>query len=111
MPLEKGMKKTGGRKKGSINKNTETKLAFVRYILDKGEKDIDNIWPELKPKEQMEAIIKLLEYDLPKHSRIENVGKQQPDITINFIAASPEKLAEQNTIDIEHEEIDEGHSD
>lgn len=105
MPYEKGQLKTGGRKKGAVNKNTEAKLAFVDYIVNKGEKDIEKIWKGLLPKEQMDAVIKLLEYQLPKHARIENVNKMPQSVTINFLPATPERIEEINTEDISYEEI------
>ena len=105
MPYKKGQKKTGGRKVGAVNKNTETKLAFVKYLIGKGEKDADKIWEGLTDKEKMDAIIKLLEYDLPKHARIENVNKMPQSVTINFLPATPERIEENNVIDIPHEEI------
>jgi hypothetical protein len=111
MPLEKGQKKTGGRKKGSLNKKTEVANAFVDYIINKGYKDIDKLWAGLKPKEQMEAITKLIEFTIPKQARIEHNHKQLPNLTVNFLPASPERIAEQNTIDISHEEIESENSD
>lgn len=111
MPLEKGQKKTGGRKKGSLNKKTEIANAFVDYIINKGYKDVDKLWEGLKPKEQMEAITKLIEFTIPKHARIEHNSKQLPSLTVNILPATPERIAEQNTIDITDYEIEPTDSD
>lgn len=107
MPFEKGIKKKGGRKKGSLNKKTEVANAFVEYIIEKGYDDIDELWKELKPKERMDAITKLMDFAIPKHARIEDRTKIPTTINVNLIPASPERLEQQNTIDITHEEIDE----
>lgn len=106
MSYEKGNVKKGGRKAGVPNKSTQVKKAFVEYILTKGEEDIDNLWDELRAKDKMDAIIKLMEFALPKLGRIETTHKAPSNITINLLPASPEKIAEQNTIDISHEEVD-----
>lgn len=111
MPLEKGMKKKGGRKKGSLNKNTEVAHAFINYLVGKGHKEADLIWEELKAKEKMDALTKLMDFVVPKQARVENVNKQLPNLTINFLPATPERLAEQNTLDITHEEIEPTDSD
>ena len=106
MSFKKGHIKKGGRGKGALNKSTEAKMAFVEYIINKGEKDIEKIWKGLQPKEQMDAVIKLIEYTLPKHARIENVNKAPTSVTINFLPATPERIEENNTIDIPYEEAD-----
>ena len=107
MPFEKGNSKKGGRKPGSLNKNTERAKAIVDFLLTKMDDDmLEEMWQGLKSKEQMDAITKLLEYAIPKHARVENTNKLPSNVTINFLPASPDRLAEQNTIDItEHEEI------
>ncbi|RKZ05298.1 hypothetical protein DRQ25_16455 [Candidatus Fermentibacteria bacterium] len=106
MAYKKGHKKVGGRQKGTPNKNAETMLVFVEYILNKGKGDIDKIWKGLKEKEKMDAIVKLLDFQLPKHARIENVNKVPQSVTINFLPATPERIEENNTIDIPYEEAD-----
>lgn len=109
--FKEGRKKTGGRKKGSKNKKTEVANAFVRYLLGKGYDDWDDIWAELKAREKADVMMKGLEYEIPKQARVENTNKLPSSVTINFIPATPERLAEQNTIDIEHEEIRQDNSD
>jgi len=108
MPFEKGNKKKAGRRPGSLNKNTEVAKAFVDYIIAKGYKDIDKLWAQLKPKEQMDALTKLMDFAIPKHARVESQARIPTTINVNLIPATPERLQQNNTIDISHEEIDEG---
>ena len=107
MPFEKGHKKTGGRKMGVGNKSTEAVRNFLARFFELAEKDVDELYAELKPKEKMDAIAKLADFELARKARIENENKLPQSITINMIPASPERLAENNTIDITHQEINE----
>ena len=105
----KGHKKAGGRQKGTPNKKTEIANAIIDRVLENGNKGLDDIWNGLKPKEQMEFIIKFMPFKLPQMARIENENKAPQNITINMIAATKEnvKQIENNlTQDIEYEEID-----
>lgn len=106
MPFEKGHNKSGGRKPGSKNRKTEVANAFMEYIVDKGYKDWDNIWKELRGKDKADAILKAVNYLIPQQARVENRNKIPTEININLIPASKERIAENNTIDISHEEID-----
>ena len=110
MQFEKGKKKTGGRTKGSKNKKTLIAEAIVDRVMQNGSKDFDKIWNQLKPKEQMEFILKFMPFKAPQMARVENTTKQIPNLTINFVPAS-QQLEEQNTIEIGHEEVDDKDSD
>jgi hypothetical protein len=105
MPFQKGIVKKGGRKPGSLNKNTKVMLAFVDYIVSKGYEDADEIWADLKAKDKMDAMIKMFEYRMPKHARVEYENKMPSSVTINFLPATPELIEQNNTIDISHEEV------
>ena len=107
MPYKKGHKKTGGRKKGVGNRSTEAVKNFLARFFELAEGEVDELWKELKAKEKMDAIAKLADFELARKARIENENKLPQSITINMIPASPERLAENNTIDITHQEIDE----
>ena len=104
---QKGHKKIAGRKPGSKNKNTLIIREFAEYILLNGKADWDKIWDGLKPKEQADVIVKLFPYSIPQMARVENENKVPHSITINMIPASPERLEQNNTIDITHSEINE----
>jgi len=107
MPFKQGEKKKGGRKPGSVNKTTERAKAIVSFLMEKyDDKRVEAMLSGLKPKEEADLIVRLLDFSIPKYARVENTSKLQPNVTINFLAASPERIAEQNPIDItEHEEI------
>lgn len=69
--------KTGGRKKGSLNRSTaETKellQKLVSYELD----NITDLLSKLEPKERIDAIIKLLPYIVPKQSEV-SISEPEP---------------------------------
>ena len=103
--FKKGHPKYGGRQKGSINRNTEVANIIIDKVLGEGAEGFDDLWNALKPKEQMEFILKVMPFKKAMMSRIDGEGKQIPDITINFVAATNQKQLD-NTINIEHEELD-----
>ena len=107
MPYKKGHKKTGGRQKGTKNKSTEAVRNFIAKFFELAEDEVEELYSQLKPKEKIDAIGKLADFELPRKARTENENKLPQSITINMIPASPERLAENNTIDITHQEIDE----
>lgn len=104
--FEKGRKKTGGRPKGSQSVKTKVANALVNSILKNGQKEVDSIWKQLTPKEKMEFIVKFMPFSIPQKARVESENKLPTSITVNMIAATPERIEEQNVIDITHEETD-----
>jgi len=104
MAFEKGMKKRGGRVKGSKNKKTLAAEELRDFILEKGCDGIADIWDDLKAKEKMDYLIKLMPYSIPMLARVENENKMPQSITINMLPAPPKQI--DNTINITHEEID-----
>jgi len=104
--FQKGRKKTGGRPKGSKGIKTKVANALVNRILESGWKEVDEIWNQLSPREKMEFMAKFMNFSIPQRARVESENKLPTSITVNMIAATPEKIQEQNVIDIGHEEID-----
>jgi len=104
--FEKGKKKTGGRPPGSTNKKTKIANAIVDRILNNGWEEIDDLWNELTAKEKFEFMAKYMNFSIPQKARVENENKLPTSITVNMIAATPERIEEQNVIDITHEETD-----
>lgn len=101
-----GHKKAGGRQLGTPNKKSLAADKILEKLNNKGAKDFDKIWNGLKPKEQMDAILKALPFSKPQMARIENENRTPQEININFIAATPENVKQiDNTIDIPHEEL------
>ena len=83
MPFEKGNKLAKGRKKGALNRSTEMmKLSIARAtnsVLD----DLPQIMEVMKvkdPKGAVDIALKLLEFHLPKQSRVEVRGEIEAKI-------------------------------
>lgn len=72
MPFKKGQKKIGGREKGSTNKDTEFKQAIKEGV--KIEDILSKIAEMDKPTDQVDRMIKLLEFAYPKMKSIEHSG-------------------------------------
>ena len=107
MGFKKGHKLARGRPKGSKNRNAKIADKIVEIGLKNGERDFQKIWDALKPKEKADMILKFLPFEKAQYARIEEKGKLQPTININMIAATKENVKQlDNTINVEHEEID-----
>ena len=104
--FKKGHKKVGGRKKGSLNKTTEVANIIIDKVLGAGADGFDDLWEELKPREKAGFIVKMLPFKKAMMARIDGEGKALPSININFVAAGKETKQLDNTINIDHEEID-----
>lgn len=71
MSFKEGNKHGRGRPKGSGNKDTKKLRERITDLLDMNWGSIQDDLKELKPKERVDAYIKLLEYALPKLQRTE----------------------------------------
>lgn len=81
-------KKTGGRKKGSVNLITQTTKQWVTSLIDKNRKQIEADLLAMKPAERVAAIEKLMAYVVPKASSnmnisFENLEESQLDAIVN----------------------------
>lgn len=81
MGFEPGHKKKGGRKKGTPNKVTGELRTWVGKLISENYKQIENDLAALTPKERITALIQLMEYALPKLSRVEG-DTADPDVNI-----------------------------
>lgn len=72
-------KKTGGRKKGSQNKITQTTKQWVTSLIDKNRKQIEADLLAMKPAERVAAIEKLMAYVVPKASSNMNISFERLD--------------------------------
>lgn len=83
MSRKKGIKKTGGRTKGTPNKSTEDFRNFVKELLsdnmDKIKTDIEKIEPE----KRLMFFEKILSYVLPKMATVE-IKEEPPQEVINI---------------------------
>lgn len=87
--FEKGNKLSKGRPKGALNRSSEQmKLTIARVtngILDTLSTDLQEI-KKKDPKAAIEIALKLLEYNLPKQSRVEmkaEIEQRIQQITVN----------------------------
>lgn len=62
--------KTGGRKKGSLNRNTAETKELLQKIVGNELDNISDLLSRLEPKERIDAVIKLLPYIVPRQSEI-----------------------------------------
>ena len=91
MPFTKETAAAAGRKskrKGTSNKDVKTLRIRIETLLDEQWENLLNDFEGLAPKERIDAIIKLLEYALPKLNRTEI-----KDITTieDFLQMTPEE--------------------
>jgi hypothetical protein len=89
-----GKRENAGRPKGSTNKNLKTLRTRIESLLDEQWDNLLNDFEGLAPKERIDAIIKLLEYALPKLNRTEI--KEITTIE-NFLQMTPEQRKERIT--------------
>ena len=66
MSREKGTQKTGGREKGTLNKQTAELRNFVSEIIFSNMDKIKSDFEELEPEKRLMLFEKLLNYVLPK---------------------------------------------
>jgi hypothetical protein len=75
MPFVKGKIKTGGKKKGVVNKKTQEAAMRVEYVLSLLEETIEDDIKLIEPKERVKMWDNLQEYIRPKMQRTEITGK------------------------------------
>jgi len=88
-----------GRKKGIPNKSTTVAREAIAKFVDKNthrlEKWLDEIAEE-SPKDAFEAVMKVMEYHVPKLARQEHVdelgNKIIPNITVQFVGSNVESI-------------------
>jgi len=66
-----GKRENAGRPKGSENKDLKSLRIRIESLLDEQWENVLNDFEGLEPKERLDAVIKLLEYALPKLNRTE----------------------------------------
>lgn len=63
--------KTGGRKKGTPNKDTKELRERISDLIDNNFENIQSDIDSLTPEKRLDFLVKLLEYSLPKLNRTE----------------------------------------
>ena len=70
--FEKGKEKTGGRKKGSLNKTSIAgKQKIAEYFENGGLEELVADIAKLEDKDRVQAKIKLIEYYIPKQKEVD----------------------------------------
>ena len=72
MGRKKGCLKTGGRKKGTPNKATQTAKEWIVQTLSANWEQTKSDLKVLEPKERLQLLFKLLEYVAPKQRETSN---------------------------------------
>lgn len=72
MGRKKGCLKTGGRKKGTPNKATQTAKEWIVQTLSANWEQMKSDLKVLEPKERLQLLFKLLEYVTPKQRETSN---------------------------------------
>lgn len=90
MPFQKGNKLSKGRPKGAINRSTEMMKLSVARATNQVLNDLPKLMEDMKEKDPIKAVeiaLKLLEFHLPKQSRVEMKGEIEQkiqQITVNI---------------------------
>jgi hypothetical protein len=66
MPFDKGHEKIGGRQIGSLNRTNKDLKGRIAQIVENGLAAIENDLEALEAKDRVNALLKMLEYLLPK---------------------------------------------
>lgn len=91
MGFEKGNKLSKGRPKGAINRSTEMMKLSIARATNKVLDDLPNIMADMikeDPKAAVDLAIKLLEFNLPKQSRVEmkaQIEQKIQQINLNIL--------------------------
>ena len=70
--------KTGGRTKGTPNRNTTETKELLQKIVSNELDNITDLLEKLEPKERIDAVIKLLPYIVPKQSEVSITEPEPP---------------------------------
>lgn len=90
MPFQKGNKLSTGRPKGAINRSTEMMKVSIARATNKVLDDLPKIMEDMikkDPKGAVDIALKLLEFHLPKQSRVEmkaEVEQRIHQISVNI---------------------------
>lgn len=70
MARPKGLKKTGGRVKGTPNKTTTNTRAWIGQLIQDNKQQIETDLKDLEPKDRLLILEKLMQYTVPKMQSI-----------------------------------------
>lgn len=71
MARPKGTKKTGGRKKGTPNKVTESTRSWISRLIEENKTQIEEDLKALEPKERLQVLERFMQYTIPKMQSVQ----------------------------------------
>lgn len=84
MPFVKGQKKTGGKKKGTVNKKTAVLDSFAKDVVEGGAEKFQQELSKLKGQQYVYAYLTLFEYVRPKLSRMTLEGDADKPVELRI---------------------------
>jgi len=111
MARPKGLKKTGGRQRGTENRATSTIKNWVQNLLDENRQVFEDDLKKLEPPQRVQILEKMLKYTIPtlqsvdmkaqveaqvsaEYAALENLLKNAPDDAVSAIADKVKTLNE-----------------
>jgi len=100
MGRKKGATKTGGRRKGSVNKATAALKDWVSELIDGNRSRLEKDLQALEPKDRWQVVEKLMQYTLPKMASVDanvaldGLSDEQITIVVNNILS---KIEDENS--------------
>lgn len=76
MPFKKGMNRSGGREKGTANKITTELRSMISDFLTNEWESVMTDFKQLQPKERLIFYERLLQYCIPKNSKVDNDSEE-----------------------------------
>ena len=89
--FQKGKPKTGGRKPGVKNKKTADVNNMIDRALGIIDSRLDYDVNKLSPTRRIQMMENLLEYRLPKRSRVDETGETPTEIKVTIERTNPSK--------------------
>jgi hypothetical protein len=84
--------KTGGRQKGTANKVTKDLRQLLKDVVVGELNNIDNLLPQVEPKDRLELLVKLLPYTLPRYEQVAFEDEQKSSGTNFFKTINSQAL-------------------
>lgn len=93
MAFTKGKQKTGGKKKGTPNKTTQTAKELVLLAIDSQTQQFDNVMTRLQvedPKEWARLMVRMFDFVLPRQLDLKSDGEKLLPPVINVRPFNPD---------------------
>lgn len=90
--------KFGGRKKGTPNKTTQELREFIQVFLEGQFENLENVFQELKPRDKVNAFIKMLPYVLPRQMQMDVNATHKQETIYDYSNLTTEELLQLKAI-------------